>query len=126
VNEVIIGAPYAVTQDMITSLKIAVVTSGAVGCDDPKDAYALPKQLVPSSSFCFVLLLFLFVFFFFFFFFFSQGIWKETQSPNPLTSTDVVNRILANFSRYAERNAKKEAREVKSLQSPNKKTKTDQ
>jgi ethanolamine-phosphate cytidylyltransferase len=44
VDEVILGAPYAVTSDMIDALKIALVCSGNVGCDDPKDSYAEARK----------------------------------------------------------------------------------
>ncbi len=96
VDEVIIGAPYAVTNDMMDSLKIAVVASGAVGCEDPNDAYKDAR---------------------------ARGIWTQIHTPVTLTSSDVINRILANYGKYAERNRKKEAREVASLEPPEKKQK---
>lgn len=85
VSEVIIGAPYAITQEMIESLSINTVCAGSYGCSDPADSYAVAKKL---------------------------GIFKQLQSPSNLTSTDVVKRILANYKDYAKRNKKKEEREV--------------
>ncbi len=68
VDEVILGAPYAVTEGMISSLNIGVVCSGSSGCDDPLDSYAearkkgIWKQVQKEEKDGFV-----FSFFFFFF-----------------------------------------------------------
>lgn len=100
VDEVIIGAPYAITAEIIDSLQLAVVCSGRVGCDDPNDAYKVARE---------------------------RGLWRQVDSPSTLTSTDVIQRILDNFNKYAERNRKKEARELNSIAAPSaeKKAKTD-
>lgn len=89
VDEVIIGAPYAVTAELIDSMKINVVCSGKVGCDDPNDAYKVARE---------------------------RGIHAEVDSGSTLTSSEVIERILSNYQRYAERNRKKEAKEIKSLE----------
>ncbi len=96
VDEVIIGAPYAITDELLDSLRLSVVCSGQVGCDDPNDAYGAARR---------------------------RGLHRTVPSPSQLTSTDVIERILSNYQRYAERNRKKEAREVKSLEPTDKKTK---
>jgi hypothetical protein len=56
------------------SLGIALVCSGVVGCDDPTDSYAEARR---------------------------RGIWRQIASPLALTSSDVINRILANYAKYA-------------------------
>jgi ethanolamine-phosphate cytidylyltransferase len=89
VDEVIIGAPYAVTGELIDSMKINVVCSGATGCDNPNDAYKVARD---------------------------RGIHCEVDSGSSLTSSEVIERILANYGRYAERNRKKEAKELKTLE----------
>lgn len=96
VSEVIVGAPYAVTKEMIELLNIGKVVSGTVGCHDPNDAYAVPRAL---------------------------GIWSQLKSPSSVTTEDIVQRILDNYSRYAERNRKKEAKEIASLEPAEKKHK---
>ncbi|KAL9645078.1 hypothetical protein ABK040_004569 [Willaertia magna] len=91
VDDVIIGAPFIVTQDMIDVMKISVVVCGTVQDPEPHqvDPYELPKKL---------------------------GIFQQIQSPRPeLTTTTIINRIIDNAKRYEERNRKKEAKEVQSL-----------
>ena len=91
VDEVIIGAPYVIPEELIKSMNISLVIRGTVhdGTDvEGANQYAVPKRL---------------------------GIYKEFPSPNPLTTSDIVERIVKNRLRYEERNRKKEAKELASL-----------
>lgn len=91
VDEVIIGAPWEVTKDMITTFNISLVVRGTVGEKNPlldgkADPYAVPK---------------------------SMGIFRMLESPKDITTTSVAQRIIANHEIYLKRNAKKEASEKK-------------
>jgi len=92
VDEVIIGAPWRITEELIKQAKISTICYGSVS--DPKsvghehedeDPYDVPRAL---------------------------GILKQIQSLNTLTTSEVVARIMKNRKQYLERNRKKEAREV--------------
>jgi ethanolamine-phosphate cytidylyltransferase len=89
VDEVIIGAPWEVSRDMITTFNISLVVHGtvaegtSVGEDDP---YALPK---------------------------SMGIFQIVTSPKTITSVSVATRIIDNHEAYKKRNLKKKASEDK-------------
>jgi len=92
VDEVVIGAPFSITKEMIDQLKIQLVVHG----DDTvpqgphgEDPYELPRQL---------------------------GIYQEVQSTEGMTTTDIINRIVDNRLKYEKRNKKKEAKEVKYIQ----------
>ncbi|XP_059318143.1 ethanolamine-phosphate cytidylyltransferase-like [Lycium ferocissimum] len=91
VDEVIIGAPWEVTQDMVTTFNISVVVHGTVSernsCTGEKhDPYAVPK---------------------------SMGIFRAIESPKDITTTSVAQRIIANHEIYVKRNNRKEASEKK-------------
>ncbi|KAF0978493.1 hypothetical protein FDP41_002313 [Naegleria fowleri] len=94
VDDVIIGAPFIVTQDLIDVMKISVVISGTVKEPEVKvDPYELPKKL---------------------------GIYQQIESPCPeLTTTNIINRIIDNAKRYEERNRKKQAKEIQGIASLN-------
>nr|XP_043625102.1 ethanolamine-phosphate cytidylyltransferase-like [Erigeron canadensis] len=91
VDEVIIGAPWEISKDMITTFNISLVVHGTVsesnsslnGMEDP---YKVPK---------------------------SMGIFRTLESPKSITTTSVAQRIKANHEIYQKRNAKKEASEKK-------------
>lgn len=89
VDEVVIGAPYSVNQDMIDSLRIAVVCHGSNEEPAPdvsgENPYALPKRL---------------------------GIYQTVQSPSSLTTADIVQRLIEHRGAYEKRNRDKEAREL--------------
>jgi len=88
VDNVIIGAPYSVTEAMIRTLNISVVVHGSqpVSPDfDGEDPFKIPKGL---------------------------GIFLQIDSPSPLTTQDIVNRIITNRLQYEERNRKKQAKEI--------------
>lgn len=91
VDEVIIGAPWEITKDMITTFNISLVVHGTV-CESKSyvngkiDPYSVPK---------------------------SMGVFRMLESPKNITTTLVAQRIKANHEIYEKRNAKKEASEKK-------------
>ncbi|XP_058188983.1 ethanolamine-phosphate cytidylyltransferase-like [Rhododendron vialii] len=91
VDEVIIGAPWEVTRDMITTFNISLVVHGTVAesnhfWNGKADPYEVPKSL---------------------------GMFQMLESPKNITTTLVAQRIMANHEIYVKRNAKKEASEKK-------------
>jgi len=88
VNQVIIGAPYEVTKEIIDQFKVNVVVHGKTSImktKDGQDPYAYPKEL---------------------------GIFVQMDSGNPLTTVDIVDRIIRNKLEYEKRNRKKELKEI--------------
>ncbi|KAH9549269.1 hypothetical protein CY35_10G008900 [Sphagnum magellanicum] len=95
VDEVIIGAPWEVTKDMITTFNISVVVHGT--CAEPNelkngesDPYAAAKEM---------------------------GIFKILESPLNMTTSTIIQRILTNHEAYKKRNEKKVESENKYYQS---------
>ncbi|KAI3443444.1 hypothetical protein Pfo_000109 [Paulownia fortunei] len=91
VDEVIIGAPWEVTKDMITTFNISLVVHGTISENNPflngkSDPYVVPK---------------------------SMGIFQMLESPKDITTTSIAQRIIANHEIYVKRNAKKEVSEKK-------------
>lgn len=87
VDEVVIGAPYAVTKSLMDHFKVDIVCHGKTNIADDvdgKDPYEEPK---------------------------NQGKFKTIDSENSLTTEMLVQRILARRMEYEERNAKKEKKE---------------
>ncbi|XP_062191169.1 ethanolamine-phosphate cytidylyltransferase-like isoform X2 [Phragmites australis] len=87
VDEVIIGAPWEVSKDMITTFNISLVVHGTVGEGNSAgeiDPYTVPK---------------------------SMGIFKTITSPKTITSISVATRIVDNHEAYKKRNLKKKASE---------------
>lgn len=87
VDDVIMGAPWALTEDMLRTLNIQIVAQGT----NPKtkndiqrgsDPYAVAKE---------------------------KGIYTEVESVYPLDTEDIVERIVANRLSYSERNKRMEA-----------------
>ncbi|KAL0482013.1 ethanolamine-phosphate cytidylyltransferase [Acrasis kona] len=91
VDDVIIGAPFVVTKDVLDSLNVNVVVQGTVW--EPEcsiDPFELPKKF---------------------------NIYKQVQSPRPdLTTTEIVKRIIDSQSQFEARNAKKQKKEAVNLQ----------
>ena len=110
VDEVVIGAPWVVTQDLITTLNLHVVASGTNTKMDPtveaailvgaanaaagagvsgprlsQQPYAVPKAL---------------------------GIFKEIETTSNLSTEDVVRRLIKNRDDYEKRNAKRAPKEA--------------
>lgn len=95
VDEVLLNAPWDLTEDVLKNHKISVVVAGNtedvyahLQPSDWNDHYASAKKL---------------------------GIFKTLESGSPLTTTEVVHRIVANRKQYEERNRKKEAKELSEL-----------
>jgi len=88
VNQVIIGAPYVVTKDVIDQFKIDIVVHGKtpVSHIDGADPYAYPKEL---------------------------GKFSEVDSKSTMTTADIVQRIITHRAEFEERNKKKEVKELK-------------
>lgn len=88
VDEVVIGAPYCVTKEIIESLNINVVIHGATDVlpeVDGSDPYQEAK---------------------------SRGIFKTIDSGNSLTTKDIVERIISHRLEYEKRNKAKQAKEA--------------
>jgi ethanolamine-phosphate cytidylyltransferase len=90
VDEVVIGAPYILSDELIRSNQINIVVTGTVqdrstAPEIPEDRFLVAKQL---------------------------GIFHHLESPRTLTTSDILDRIKAQRKLYEERNAKKEAREI--------------
>jgi len=88
VDEVVIGAPYSVSSEMIDHFNVSVVCHGMtpISTDqDGQDPYSVPKQ---------------------------KKIFVQVESGNALTTEMLVQRILDRRMEYQERNRKKEAKEM--------------
>nr|CAB3462841.1 unnamed protein product [Digitaria exilis] len=91
VDEVIIGAPWDVSKDMITTFNISLVVHGTIAenmdyAKDDSNPYAIPM---------------------------AMGIYHRLESPLDITTSTIIRRIVANHEAYQKRNEKKEASEKK-------------
>lgn len=95
VDEVIIGAPWCTSEELIKQQRISIVVRGTVA--DPAykvtskeydDSFEVPRKL---------------------------GILRDVTSPINLTTSDIVQRIIENRTKFIERNVKKEAKEIEEL-----------
>lgn len=85
VNEVIIGAPYEVTKDLIEHCKVDVVIHGMTPINSNHgDPYAIPKTMKKFLA---------------------------IDSGNTMTTEKIVERIIKNRMEYEKRNAVKEKKE---------------
>ena len=92
VDEVVIGAPYTVTAEMMDHFNISLVVHGMTNIDsdvDGLDPYAEPK---------------------------NRGQFLQIDSGNTLTTEILVQRILNKRMEYQERNKKKEAKEIAAIE----------
>ncbi|XP_064599915.1 ethanolamine-phosphate cytidylyltransferase-like [Liolophura sinensis] len=92
VSEVVIGAPYAVTADLMDHFKVDIVIHGMTPIqpdEDGSDAYAEPKK---------------------------RDKFKTVNSGTDLTTHTMLERIIAHRLQYEARNKKKEAKEAKIFQ----------
>mmetsp|Transcript_37446 Transcript_37446/g.105734 ORF Transcript_37446/g.105734 Transcript_37446/m.105734 type:complete len:467 (+) Transcript_37446:383-1783(+) len=83
VNEVVIGAPAEITQELIKNFNISLVVKGSTSeshQEPSQDRYAVPKQL---------------------------GIFKVLQTPSQVTTSDLIQRILGKRAAFESRNKKK-------------------
>ncbi|KAK8857750.1 Ethanolamine-phosphate cytidylyltransferase [Tritrichomonas musculus] len=83
VDDVIIGAPYVINEELIQQVVPAIVVEGSnLECVIRDECYEIPKKL---------------------------GIYKKIESDYPeFTSQTIINRILDNYNAYIERNALRE------------------
>lgn len=92
VDEVVIGAPYKVTKELLEHFKVDLVIHGKTDVlpdVDGTDPYEEPKR---------------------------QGKFKAVDSGNTLTTADIVERIISHRLEYEHRNKKKEEKEAKVYQ----------
>lgn len=92
VNEVVIGAPYCVTEDLLDHFKVDVVCHGQtpIALEDGKlDPYAVPK---------------------------TRGIFTLIDSGNDMTTERIVERIINHRLEYERRNKAKEKKEVEAFE----------
>ncbi|CAH1793347.1 unnamed protein product [Owenia fusiformis] len=95
VSEVVIGAPYSVTPELMDHFKVDLVIHGQTPItpdEDGSDPYEEPKR---------------------------RGKFKMIDSTNTLTTQMIVQRIISNRLNYEARNRKKEAKEVKYIETQN-------
>ncbi|XP_070596237.1 ethanolamine-phosphate cytidylyltransferase isoform X3 [Erythrolamprus reginae] len=91
-SEVVIGAPYSVTADLLDHFKVDLVCHGmteVVSDKDGSDPYGEPKR---------------------------RGIFRLVDSGNNLTTDLIVKRIIKNRLEFEARNQKKEAKELAVLE----------
>ncbi|XP_049632607.1 ethanolamine-phosphate cytidylyltransferase isoform X2 [Suncus etruscus] len=92
VSEVVIGAPYSVTAELLDHFKVDLVCHGKTEImpdRDGSDPYQEPKR---------------------------RGIFQQVDSSSDLTTDLIVQRIIQNRLEYEARNQKKEAKELAFLQ----------
>ncbi|XP_016427322.1 ethanolamine-phosphate cytidylyltransferase-like, partial [Sinocyclocheilus rhinocerous] len=95
VSEVVIGAPYAVTKDLLEHFKVDLVCHGKTEVfpdRDGSDPYAVPRKM---------------------------GILQTMDSGSSLTTDGIVQRIIKNRLLFEARNQKKEAKEMAVIQAMN-------
>lgn len=91
VDEIIMGAPWEVTKDMVKTFNICLVVQGTISEANPlisgdTDPYRVPK---------------------------SMGIFRMIESPKNITTSSVAQRIITNHDVYKKRNSKKVESEKK-------------
>ncbi|XP_021724989.1 ethanolamine-phosphate cytidylyltransferase-like [Chenopodium quinoa] len=91
VDEIIMGSPWEVTADMVTTFNICLVVHGTISEANPlingdADPYVVPK---------------------------SMGIFRVIESPQNITTSSVAQRIITNHEIYKKRNLKKVQSEKK-------------
>ncbi|XP_024401500.1 ethanolamine-phosphate cytidylyltransferase [Physcomitrium patens] len=89
VDEVIIGAPWEVTKDMITTFNISLVVHGS--CAEENELRN--REIDPYKAAK------------------AAGIFAEIKSPRNITTSTIISRILTNHEAYRKRNQKKEESE---------------
>jgi len=93
VDEVIIGAPWEVTEDLIKQQNVTYVATGTVVDpsyhESPGDGYEYPRK---------------------------AGILKVINSSEDITTTKIVQRIIEHRALFLERNRKKEQKEITEIQ----------
>ncbi|KAK2981886.1 hypothetical protein RJ640_010403 [Escallonia rubra] len=85
VDEVIIGAPWEVSKDMITTFNISLVVHGTIAEDSDFQEEKRNPYDIPSS----------------------MGILKLLESPLDITTSTIIRRIVSNHEAYQKRNERK-------------------
>ncbi|KAK1264617.1 hypothetical protein QJS04_geneDACA016938 [Acorus gramineus] len=85
VDEVIIGAPWEVSKDMITTFNISLVVHGTVAENNDFQKGKCNPYAVPIE----------------------MGIYRQLDSPLDITTSTIIKRIVANHEAYQKRNEKK-------------------
>lgn len=91
VSEVVIGAPYKVTRDLMEHFKIDIVIHGltpVMDDEDGEDPYKYPKEIMKFET---------------------------VDSGNSMTTEKIVDRIIRNRIEFEARNCKKEKKELEIL-----------
>lgn len=99
VDEVLIGAPWELTEEIIRNHKISVVVTGRVSDDTPAVSAADWAHHYAAAQ--------------------HLGMLREIESGSTLTTTQVVHRIVASRQQFEERNRKKEAKELSEMSKAN-------
>ena len=92
VDEVIIGAPYIVDSGLISGQNISIVFCGTER-DFPDEGEVDPYMVARDA-----------------------GILQVLESPSKVTTTSIIDKILANSASFRERNRKKQAKERAAVQ----------
>jgi len=91
VSEVIIGAPIALTEEMINRFGISLVVNGiSTGHSDPEVDHSDERFAIAKA----------------------KGIYKEIDSGTDMTTEKIIDRIIENRRIYEKRNRKKERKEM--------------
>eukprot|EP01116_Phalansterium_solitarium_P012082 TRINITY_DN2805_c0_g1_i1.p1 TRINITY_DN2805_c0_g1~~TRINITY_DN2805_c0_g1_i1.p1 ORF type:complete len:391 (+),score=126.48 TRINITY_DN2805_c0_g1_i1:103-1275(+) len=93
VDEVIIGAPWCITPELIEKLHISVVVHGSA---DLEDIIPLDGQVPYEEAK-------------------AGGVFQIIQSPSTLTTGAIIDRIIANRLAFETRNRKKEMKELQAI-----------
>ncbi|KAL5250134.1 hypothetical protein ACHWQZ_G016011 [Mnemiopsis leidyi] len=90
VDEVLIGAPYPLTEEVLDHFNVDLVVQGKVleGHKDHSDHFAVARK---------------------------RGIFKVIDSGNPLKTEDLVMRIIRNRKMFMDRNKKKQIKELNNI-----------
>ncbi|EDO31320.1 predicted protein [Nematostella vectensis] len=102
VDQVIIGAPYSVSQELIDQFKVDLVVHGntpVMNDVNGEDPYRIPRKL---------------------------GIFKTINSESTITTADIVARIIRNKLKFEERNRKKEKKEIAAYEALQRKSVSEQ
>lgn len=91
VDEVIIGAPWEISKDMITTFNISLVVHGTIAENKDYSKEKSNPYQVPMD----------------------MGICKQLESPLDITTSTIIKRIVSNQEAFQKRNEKKEASEKK-------------
>ncbi|GAV77503.1 CTP_transf_2 domain-containing protein [Cephalotus follicularis] len=91
VDEVIIGAPWEISRDTITTFNISLVVHGTIAENNDFQKENGNPYSIPMS----------------------MGIFKVLESPLDITTTTIIKRIVSNNEAYQKRNEKKAATEKK-------------